>query len=103
MIQLIKEHFDVVVQLCSKYHAQKMYIFGSALNEDDFNDSESDLDFLVEFFVLEPAQHAKNYFGLLQDLKDEFNRSVDLVELKSIKNPYFLKASNQHREQIYAA
>ena len=63
----------------------------------------NDLDFLVEFLPLQAGEHFDAYFGLLEALGDLFQRPVDLVMTRAIKNPYFLKAVNQTRVVFYAA
>ena len=46
------------------YRVRKLELFGSAAS-DRFDPATSDLDFLVEFDVVPPAEHARCYFGLL--------------------------------------
>ncbi|MFQ5614711.1 MAG: nucleotidyltransferase family protein [Anaerolineae bacterium] len=50
----------------------------------------SDLDFLVEFADFYALGAFDRYFGLKEDLEQLFQRPVDLVEVKAIRNPYFL-------------
>ena len=103
MTKLVTEHLDDILSLCKKYKVRKLEVFGSASDHSRFDQNQSDLDFLVEFQSLEQGQHARFYFGLLQDLKEIFDREIDLVMPKAIKNPYFLDSVNQNREVIYAA
>lgn len=103
MTKVITEHIDEVLNLCKKYKVLKLEVFGSALDQSRFDQNQSDLDFLVEFQALEQGQHAGFYFGLLYDLKEIFDREIDLVMPNAIKNPYFLESINQNREVIYAA
>ena len=103
MVELIKEHYEELGHLCRQYHVKRLEVFGSALTGEGFDPAKSDLDFLVEFLPLQPGQHADAYFGLLEALQDIFSRSIDLVEIKAIKNPYFLESINRNRKQIYAA
>jgi len=103
MVELIKEHHEELEHLCRRYHVKRLEVFGSALTGEGFDPAKSDLDFLVEFLPLQPGQHADAYFGLLEALQDMFSRSIDLVETKAIKNPYFLESVNRNRKQIYAA
>ncbi len=58
---------------------------------------------IVEFLPLQPGEHANAYFGLLEALQDLFNRHIDLVMPRAIKNPYFLESINKGHEVIYAA
>jgi predicted nucleotidyltransferase len=103
MIEVLKNNREGLVRLCGQYSVKHLELFGSALTEDGFDPQTSDIDFLVEFLPLEPAQHAKSYFGLLEELQDMFGRNVDLVEVKAINNPYLLESINKSRSEIYAA
>jgi hypothetical protein len=68
-----------------------------------FDPHTSDLDFLVAFEELNDDEYADAYFGLLEALRDLFQRNVDLVMLSAIKNPYFLKRIEPTRTLLYAA
>lgn len=103
MIPLIEEKRKAIEQLCSQYRVLRLELFGSALTDDNFNPDKSDLDFLVEFLPLKPGEHADAYFGLLEGLQDLFGRHIDLVEIKAVRNPYFLESINRSRRQIYVA
>jgi len=103
MIPLIEEKRKTIEQLCSQYRVLRLELFGSALTDDNFNPDKSDLDFLVEFLPLKPGEHADAYFGLLERLQDLFGRHIDLVEIKAVRNPYFLESINRSRRQIYVA
>lgn len=92
---------DIVV-LCKQYRVGKLEIFGSAAMG-TFMPDKSDLDFLVEFQSMQPEEHADAYFGLLESLEVLFRRSIDLVETKAIRNPYFLASVNTSRKLLYAA
>ena len=81
--------------ICEKRHVCRLLLFGSAARG-SFDPASSDLDFLVEFQPLSPAQHADNYFGL-------FGVSVELVEPGPIQNPYFRQAVEQTQVLVYAA
>jgi len=102
MIPLIEDKRTAIEELCQRFNVAKLDVFGSATNG-AFDPARSDLDFLVEFQPLEPGPLADAYFGLLAALGRLFNRKVDLVTPKAIKNPYFLRAVNQTRRMLYAA
>lgn len=103
MIELVQKHGEDIVDLCKQYSVRRLELFGSALNEDRFDAGTSDIDFLAEFLPLEPRQHGKSYFGLLEKLQDLFGCNIDLVETKAIANPHLLESVNQNRMEIYAA
>ena len=89
-------------EICRRWQVERLLLFGSSARG-FFDPASSDLDFLVQFPKLSPAQHAESYFGLQEDLERLFGRSVDLVEPGPIRNPYFRQAVEQSQELIYAA
>jgi predicted nucleotidyltransferase len=102
MTPLIDEKRDKIVDLCRRYRVRALELFGSAVN-DRFDLATSDIDFLVDYEVLSPKEHAACYFGLLFSLQDLFGREIDLVELSAVRNPYFLQAIAPDRVLLYAA
>mgnify|MGYP001574472405 FL=1 len=102
MNPLIAVHESELVELCRRYHVQRLELFGSAATG-RFRPDTSDLDFLVEFRSLTPGEHADAYFGLLFALEDMFQRRIDLVEEGAIENPYFQRIADQSRTPVYAA
>ena len=102
MNYLVEEKREELNRLCGEYHVQRLELFGSAA-EGSFEAESSDLDFLVEFLPLREGEHFDTYFGLLEALQNLFQRPVDLVMTRAIKNPYFLKAVNRSRTLLYAA
>ncbi|HEV7508701.1 MAG TPA: nucleotidyltransferase domain-containing protein [Thermoanaerobaculia bacterium] len=88
--------------LCERFGVRRLEVFGSAAGE-RFNDSRSDLDFLVDFAAASPAELADRYFGLLEELEGLFGRPIDLVMTAAIKNPYFLQGIQPSRRLLYAA
>jgi predicted nucleotidyltransferase len=100
--RLIETKRTELAQLCAQYHVRRLDLFGSATGE-RFDPDTSDLDFLVEFQELSPREHANAFFGLMEELQKIFGRPVDLVELRAIRNPYFLRAVEQTRTLLYTA
>ncbi|MCH7719992.1 MAG: nucleotidyltransferase domain-containing protein [Planctomycetes bacterium] len=103
MIRVLDDKQDDLCRICREYRVQRLELFGSALRDDCFDPRVSDLDFLVEFLPLSPGEHFDTYFGLLLALEDLFDRHVDLVMTRAIRNPYFLESVNQTRTVLYAA
>jgi len=103
MIRLIEDNREVLKELCTKYRVQRLEVFGSALTGKNFDTETSDLDFLVEFLPLKTGEYADTYFGLLEALESLFNRRIDLIMVRAVKNPYFLEAINKSRKVLYAA
>jgi uncharacterized protein len=99
---LVQQQLEAVRALCRQRRVQRLDLFGSAAR-DDFDLATSDLDFLVEFERMPPVDHAKCFFGLLDDLKQLFSRRVDLVEPGPIRNPYLRESIERSREALYEA
>ena len=76
-----------------------MYLFGSVLT-DDFS-SASDIDFLVNFGKVKPEKYFDNYIDLKLSLEQVFNRSVDLIEEKTVKNPVLRRSIDRNKKLIY--
>ena len=102
MVPFVRGRADELASLCRRYRVRRLDLFGSASSE-RFDAQCSDLDFLVEFESQAVDGYSDRYFGLLEALEALFNRSVDLVTLASIRNPYFLRAVQQSRVPVYEA
>ncbi len=102
MIELIEQHRPELAELCRRFHVKTLELFGSAA-DGTWEVDRSDLDFLVEFLPLAQGELAPDYFGLLHGLEDLFQRKIDLVMPRAIRNPYFLRGVSQSRQVIYAA
>lgn len=103
MIGLIEDNYEAIKKLCAQYRVQRLELFGSALTGRNFDPEKSDLDFLVEFLPLKQGEYADAYFGLLEAIEKIFNKNIDLVMNRAIKNPYFLESINKNRKVLYAA
>ena len=100
-MKLIEINLQKIIELCRKHRVKSLSVFDSILT-DRFND-ESDVDLLVDF---EPVDHNKfdyvsNYFGLRDALELLFNRKVDLIEEKGLRNKYFIANVNRTKQVIY--
>jgi predicted nucleotidyltransferase len=98
---IISDHLDAVRQLCRQYHVARLELFGSAARG-EFDPARSDLDFLVDFASLPPADRADAYFGLLAGLQDLFQQEIDLVEVQAVDNPYLKQSMDAARTVLYA-
>src|SRR5687767_985080 len=102
MGSVVDAHREALVDLCRRTGAKRLDLFGSAART-DFDPERSDLDFLVEFEELPPAQYADAYFQLKDSLEALFGRPVDLVTTVSLENPYFRERVLAERQLLYAA
>ncbi len=95
----IDMHKEALFTLCDTYHVDKLFVFGSALT-DKFS-STSDIDLLVKFKPIDLTLYFDNYFHLKEQLKDLFNREIDLLEEQTLKNPILINSINKNKELIY--
>jgi len=95
----LEKHITQIKDLCAKHSVKSLYAFGSVLNR-NFN-PQSDIDFIVDFEPVDTLNYADNYYDLKFSLEDIFNRPIDLLEEKAIKNPYFRQSVNQQRQLLY--
>lgn len=102
MIALLKDRQERIAGLCRRYRVARFAVFGSAA-AGTFDPSTSDLDFLVSFTAMPPAEHADAYFGLLEGLEALFGREVDLIEEDAVENPYVRRSIEASRVPLYAA
>jgi predicted nucleotidyltransferase len=102
MVSLIEQHRTQLLELCRKYDVSRLDIFGSAARG-DFDAQRSDIDFLVEFNNFTIHNAADRYFDLLFDLESLFDRKIHLVSDSAISNPYFRRAVDAERVNLYAA
>lgn len=94
MEPLVAEKQGEIRELCRRYHVVRLELVGSAANR-RFVPDRSDLDFLVEFAHLAPAQYASAFLEFKQNLEALFDRPVDLIVGSAIRNPYFRQSIEQ--------
>ncbi len=98
-MDLLDKNIEKLTKLCNKYSVLRLYVFGSAIS-DKFR-KDSDIDFLVTFDSVELNDYADNYFDFKFSLEDLFNRKIDLLEEKTIKNPFLKQSIDTSKELIY--
>ena len=96
---IVERNIDKIRDLCIKYKVASLFVFGSVLTDKFKNDS--DVDLLVDFKDVDLYDYADNYFNLKSSLENLFNRKVDLLELKALKNPYLKSSIDSSKQLIY--
>ena len=99
MASILDQHNADIQKLCASHKVKSLYAFGSVLTN-HFN-NKSDIDLIVDFENIDVENYADNYFDLKFSLQDVLNRSIDLLEEKAMKNPYFKQAISQNRLLVY--
>jgi predicted nucleotidyltransferase len=98
-MNLVTKNINAIFELCEKHKVKSLYVFGSVLT-DRFTD-KSDIDLLVDFNKLPLLNYSDNYFDLKFSLEDLFNRPVDLLEEKALRNPFLIRSINRDKQLIY--
>ena len=98
-MSIIDSNINEIEKLCLENKVKMLYAFGSVLS-DAFN-NKSDIDLVVDFDIIAISEYADNYYNLKFGLQKLFNRQVDLLEHKAIKNPFFLQHLNQQKRLVY--
>ena len=102
MQPIIETRRAEVAQLCRRFNVRRLYLFGSAIPS-DFDPSQSDVDFLVEFEDHAPPGAFETYFGLKEALEELLGLPVDLVMEKAVRNPYLRMSIERTKEPLYGA
>lgn len=100
-MKLIELNLQQIFDLCRLHKVKTLAVFGSILTE-RFND-HSDVDLLVNFEQIDPDKfdYVTNYFDFRDALERLFNRKVDLIEEKGLRNKYFIANVNRTKQMIY--
>lgn len=98
-MKTLESFTPAIIKLCLTHNVKSLYAFGSILT-DKFN-NDSDIDLIVDFATIEPADYADNYFDFKFSLEEILKRPIDLLEEKAIKNPYFKSSVNKQRQLVY--
>ena len=100
MIPLIEEHRAELDRLCREFSVRRLDVFGSAASG-PFASATSDIDFIVTFADTAGGGYADRYLGFAEALERLFQRKVDLLTERSIRNPIFRQAVEAGRKLVY--
>jgi predicted nucleotidyltransferase len=90
-----------IAAACERYGVKRLVIFGSAVTE-RFNESTSDVDFLVKFRD-DVVNRFDAYFGLKESLEALLSHPIDLMSPVALENPYFAASVEENGHEVYAA
>jgi predicted nucleotidyltransferase len=99
MNRILSDNINNIRTLCTTHNVKSLFAFGSVCT-DKFKET-SDIDLLISFNPMEPADYADTYFTLAEKFEELFNRSVDLVTDRSLSNPYFIDTVNKTKTLLY--
>ena len=100
MIREVEQQHSALAELCRRYRVRQLQLFGSAASG-AFAPATSDLDFVAEFADTQAADYADRYFDFAEALERLFNRPVDVLTKRAIRNPYFRAEVERTAEVIY--
>ena len=98
-MSLIQQHMDEIITLCENHNVSELFAFGSVLT-DAFN-NESDIDFLVKFGDVDLYKYFDNYMDFKESLENLLKRTVDLVEIQTLKNPILKRSIDKTKTKVY--
>jgi hypothetical protein len=99
---IITNNIAQIKAICQEHMVKELYVFGSA-SKNEMKEG-SDLDFIVKFnpdVVIE--DYADLYFDLAEHLEKLFNKNVDLLTDKPIRNSYLKQSIEESKQIIYNA
>jgi len=103
MIENRRDYNEVIAVLCRKHNVKYLALHGSSYDQDNICGEEPEITFLVEFFPMEPKEHAMCYLGLEKKLGELFGREVGLCDLTGITLPDILRPLTRRKTDIYKA
>lgn len=108
MERIITDNIDHIAEVCRKYHVKNLYVFGSAtgpgIDGNTFG-PDSDIDLLVEYedIVYDPDSPLSGFefLYMIKEFEALFGRKVDLVGVRSLRNPVLIRNINRQKQLIY--
>jgi|SRR6185295_16468505 len=100
MIDLVAQKKEELIKLCRRFQVERLDLFGSAA-AGSFQSESSDLDFIVSFGRPTPGTYLNLYLDFAEALERLFQRPVDVLTEKSIRNPYFRRSVELTRQPLY--
>jgi predicted nucleotidyltransferase len=100
MIHEVEQQRLALAELCRQYRVRRLRLFGSAATG-AFAPATSDLDFVAEFADTQAADYADRYLDFAAALERLFNRPVDVLTKRAIRNPYFRAEVERTAQGLY--
>ena len=94
-----EENRELINLTCQKHLVERLFIFGSAATGK--MNKNSDVDILVKFAKMDLYNYFNNLLSLKENLENIFNRTVDLLEEQSVRNPYLKRSIDRNKILIY--
>jgi len=101
---LIQNQFQAnrhaIVAICQRLDVKRLRVFGSAVRG-GFSAKSSDLDLIVDFYNDSAAGIADRFLTLAEELERLFQRRVDLLTERSVRNPIFRESIESAGQTVY--
>ncbi len=92
---------EVLYGPCRRHPVRSLRVFGSVARGEA--SQGSDLDLLVQFEDMPPAEYATHYFGLLHELQDAVGTKVDLLTPGGVTRPSLKRNIHEDSVLVYEA
>ena len=86
---------------CRRHPVRSLRVFGSVARGEA--SQGSDLDLLVQFEDMPPAEYATHYFGLLHELQNALGTEVDLLTPGGVTRPSLKRNIHEESVLVYEA
>ena len=96
----IESKSEEFLTLCKTHDVKSLYAFGSSTT-DKFDVNSSDIDLLVEIETADPIERGEKLMDLWEKFENFFQRRVDLLTSKSLRNPFLKKSIDSSKILIY--
>ena len=100
MIALVEQKKNELAKICRRFNVDRLELFGSAATG-SFQSAASDLDFIVRFSAPLAGSYLDRYLDFAEALELLFQRPVDLLTERAIRNPYFRRSVEATRQPVY--
>ena len=92
---------EILAGPCARHPIKSLKVFSSVARGE--SRGGSDVDLLVDFEEMPPAELASHYFGLLHELQDAMGTKVDLLTSGSVTRPSLIRNIKEQGIVVYEA
>lgn len=98
-LNTLTKHSDQIKSLCDANGVRSLFAFGS-VTTNNFR-PDSDIDMVVDIDEHDPISYSDHYFNLKLQLEQLLKRQIDLLEQKTIRNPYLKQQIEMTKVKVY--
>ena len=100
-VMFLSELKEVIADPCGRHPVKSLKVFGSVARGE--SGEGSDLDLLVQFEEMPPAEYANHFFSLLHELEEAVVSPVDLLTPGGITRPSLARNIREQGIVLYEA